>query len=273
MRIIRNHQRRGGFFFDNASVTNKLIVVNVLLFVFFYFFSSFFGAGFFETNIALTPSLIFAGKSLWTFFTSMFMHAGLFHLFANMFSLFFIGNFLEKIIGRKRLFLIYILSGLSGGIFFVLSGLIFSNDIPGVGASGAIFGLLGILSVLVPYSKIYLIAGPLIVILAQVVLIPIIPANFAVILNIFLNILIFGMIFAMFSFNPNFRKFAIPIELRMWLLPIVAIVPLVIIDFIGVDLPIGNSAHIGGLVVGLAYGFYLRKKFPNKTRMLSRHFQ
>src|SRR3990167_6888319 len=139
MKIIRTHQRRGGFFFDNASITNKLILVNVLLFVALYFSSSFLGAGFFEKNIALTPSLIFAGSSLWTFFTSMFMHAGLFHLFSNMFSLFFIGNFLEKIIGRKRLFWIYIFSGLSGGIFFVLSGMIFSSDIPGVGASGAIF--------------------------------------------------------------------------------------------------------------------------------------
>ncbi len=263
---------RGRFSIPNTSLTNKLILANVLVYIFSIFMIFAVDEKILLKNIALTPSLISSGQNLWTLFTSMFSHFMFFHIFANMFSLFFIGNFLEKLIGKKRLFWIYIFSGLTGGIFFTLSGIIFSNDIPGVGASGAIFGLLGVLAVLVPYSKIYLIAGPLMVLLAQVVLSPIIPANFAGIFNFAFNILVFGMIFAIFSFNQNIRKFAIPIELKMWLLPIIAIVPLVIVGFF-VELPIGNSAHIGGLVVGLAYGFYLRKKFPNKTRMLSRHFQ
>jgi membrane associated rhomboid family serine protease len=81
------------------------------------------------------------------------------------------------------------------------------------------------------------------------------------------------MIFSLMSFNPTLRKFSIPVELPMWLLPIIAIVPLVLIDQFITPLPIGNSAHIGGLVVGLFYGLYLKKKFPNKTRMISRHFR
>jgi membrane associated rhomboid family serine protease len=40
----------------------------------------------------------------------------------------------------------------------------------------------------------------------------------------------------------------------------------------GIGLPIGNTAHLGGLLVGLGYGFYLKNKYPNKTRMISRHF-
>ena len=258
-------------FFGKMSATNQLIIANVV----FYFISLFvifsFGEQFFLNNFALTPSAIIQGKTLWTLLTSMFSHLLFFHIFANMFSLFFIGNFLEKIIGRKRFFLVYLISGLIGGIFFVLSGLIFGSDVSGIGASGAVFGLLGVLAVLVPYSKISLILGPLILILANVLLNPIIPVNFAPAFNMIMNVLILAMIFSLFSFNPSMRRLAVPVELRMWLLPIIAIVPLVIIGFF-VDLPIGNSAHIGGLFIGLLYGFYLRQKFPNKTKMLSRHF-
>jgi len=41
---------------------------------------------------------------------------------------------------------------------------------------------------------------------------------------------------------------------------------------LGLGLPIGNIAHLGGLIVGLGYGFYLRKKFPRKTKMISKYF-
>jgi membrane associated rhomboid family serine protease len=255
------------------SITNKLILINVFLYFVSLFVLIGFGEKFFSDNVALTPSLILQGKSLWTFLTSMFSHVLFFHIFANMFSLFFIGNFLERIIGTKRFISVYLIAGLLGGIFFVLSGLIFGGiDVPGVGASGAIFGLLGVLAVLVPYSRIYLIAGPLLLILANFIINPFIPANFTSTFSLIINFLIFVMIFAIFSFNPSIRRFAIPIELPMWLLPIIAIVPLVVIGFF-VDLPIGNSAHIGGLVVGLVYGFYLRKKFPRKTERISKQFR
>ena len=44
-----------------------------------------------------------------------------------------------------------------------------------------------------------------------------------------------------------------------WFLPIVAIVPLVIIGLF-IELPIGNTAHLGGLIAGFAYGYYLKQK-------------
>ncbi len=259
-------------FLGNLSVTNQLILINIIFYIFSLFVLGFYGEKFFLDNFALAPSSILAGKNLWTFLTSMFTHTLFFHIFANMFSLFFIGNFLEKIIGKKRFISIYLISGILGGIFFVLSGTIFSNNMPGIGASGAIFGILGVLAILVPYSKIYLIVGPLILILAQFIIGPFVPSNLISFFNFIVNMLIILMIFSIFSFNSSMRKFAVPLELPMWLLPIIAVVPLVILEFF-VDLPIGNSAHIGGLIMGLFYGFYLKNKFPRKTRMIGRHFR
>ena len=41
---------------------------------------------------------------------------------------------------------------------------------------------------------------------------------------------------------------------------------------LGAGLGIGNTAHLGGLIIGLGYGFYLKKKYPHKTKMISRYF-
>jgi uncharacterized protein len=272
MRNFSLYSGNSGSFFGSLSLTIKLILVNVSFFIISLFILTLYGEEFFYTNLALTPSLIIQGKSLWTFLTSMFMHAGFFHLFANMFSLFFIGNFLEKIIGKKRFFLIYFLSGIVGGIFYVLASFLFGGmDTPAVGASGAIFGLLGILAVLVPFVKIYLILGPLVVLVVQAILGGLLPREFIPSLNIISNLLILVMIFSLFSFRSSFRKFALPLELPMWVIPIIAIVPLSVISFF-VSLPIGNSAHFGGLLVGLIYAFILKKKFPRKTMRLRSYF-
>jgi hypothetical protein len=271
VRVYRIDSSRKEIIDFGSNLTNKLVIANIIFYILMIF-----GIGFYGDKIidlfALTPSIILSGKNLWSFLTSMFMHGSFFHLFANMFSLFFIGNFLEKIIGRKRIFWVYLISGLVGGIFYVLATIIFGGiDIPAVGASGALFGLLGVLAVLVPNSKIYLITGPLILIVFEVIAIPFLPASLASIVSTIVNILILLMIFAIFSFNQNFRKFAVPLELSMWMLPFVAIIPLAIVGLF-VTLPIGNSAHFGGLLVGLIYGFYLKNKFPRKTADLNKRF-
>lgn len=271
MRNVYKISTRGRF--NGLSLTTQLIIVNVFLYIVGLILLAIYGEDFLLNNIALNPAFIISGKKLWTFLTSMFMHGSFFHIFANMFSLFFIGRFLEKIIGRKRFFWIYMISGLIGGGFFVLFSYMLGDlNMPAVGASGAIFGLLGVLAVIVPWSKVYLIVGPLLVILAEVVLSPFLPLNVLPFFSFIINMLILLMIFSLFSFNPVMRKIAVPVKLPMWLLPIIAIVPLSIIS-IFVELPIGNSAHFGGLVAGLVYAFYLRKKFPNKIKRISNHFK
>ena len=173
--------------------------------------------------IAIKPVSMLQGKYFWTFLTSMFMHAGFFHLFANMFSLLFIGGLVEKILGRKRYLSFYIISGLIAGAFFVLLSLIFSGDLNtyAVGASGALFGLIGLLMLLTPNLPVYIMFIPI----------------------------------------PIKMKYAAPgILIILWL-----------ISFAG-NLQIGNTAHFGGLIAGLTYGLYLRKKYRNKVRVIGRYF-
>lgn len=75
----------------------------------------------------------------WRFFTSMFLHIGFQHLLFNAYALFIFGAETERIFGRTRFIIIYVLSGLFGSLAsFVLGG----ADIS-AGASGAIFGIVG----------------------------------------------------------------------------------------------------------------------------------
>lgn len=75
---------------------------------------------------------------IWRLLTGTFLHAGFIHLFANMYSLFIIGSQLETFVGKRKFLFIYLISALSGSLMSCL----FSDSLS-VGASGAIFGLLG----------------------------------------------------------------------------------------------------------------------------------
>lgn len=265
---------------SQSSLTWRLIVVNTAIFFLVLIFQAYNPE--IITYLALTPALLFRGH-VWTLLTSMFIHASFFHLFVNMFSLFFIGSFVERIVGKKRYSWLYILSGISAGLFFAILAQFFgmgffekifgNSNIAGVGASGAIFGLLGVLAVITPQARVYLIGGPLIAIVVQAILQAIFPASaLFTVLSFLLTIYIFFSIFVIFSANTRMRRLAVPIQLSFWALPIIAIVPLVIVG-IFVPLPIGNMAHLGGLIVGIAYGIYLRKRYRKKVDMLGRMFR
>ena len=209
-------------FFGGFSVTVNLILINLICFVLFAFLIS---SGIISIDsIAIKPSNIFQAKYLWTFLTSMFMHGGFFHIFANMFSLFFVGSLVEKILGAKRYLYFYLVSGLFASLFFVLMSLVWSSDFNAyaVGASGALFGLIGLLMLLTPNLSVYLMFIPI----------------------------------------PIKMKYAAPgILIVLWLISITA------------DVGIGNTAHLGGLICGLIYGIYLRRKYPKKVQMLNRLFR
>jgi len=90
-----------------------------------------------------TPAGVAHGE-WWRLFTSMFLHANILHIAMNMYSLYYVGTILEHVIGRWRFLLLYLVSGVAGAA----GALIWTPNQPTVGASGAIFGVLGALFVL-----------------------------------------------------------------------------------------------------------------------------
>lgn len=270
--------------FRKFNITTWLIIVNVIVFILIYVLRL---SGFAEQKLlsifALQATAFFSGN-IWMLLTSMFSHIWLPHLFFNMISLFFIGNFLEKIIGRKKFLWFYLLSGIFAGIFYAVLSFFFgttdlgarifvSPEIFSLGASGAIFGIAGLLTILTPKMKVYLIMGPILAIILQTTLSSLFPNMQGLsLINLLVTFYIFLAIFSMFSFNPTLRKLALPMGMPFYLLPIVAIVPLIIIGLF-VPLPIGNTAHIGGLIAGLTYGLFLKNKYKRKTDMIGRKFR
>ena len=144
---------------------------------------------------ALVPAAVTRGQ-VWLLLSSMFLHAGFIHLTLNMLSLYFLGSFVERAFGKGRFLALYLSSGLAGGIAYLYFG---AFEGPVVGASGAIFGLLG-------------------------------------------GVLGYSLRRGTFSWqNPLIRQLLILTILNL---------------YIGFSVPnISNTAHIGGLLGGAAFGW------------------
>jgi len=90
----------------------------------------------------------------WTIVTNLFIHGGVWHIFANMITLYFFGSFLCRLIGVKKFLLVYFAGGILGNIVFIL--LPPSPFSIAIGASGAVFALAGVLVVLMPKLRVLL---------------------------------------------------------------------------------------------------------------------
>lgn len=134
-----------------AFITIALIILNV------YFFIQEMMAPDLEKFIsqyALVPSLIdFSNiETLKPFITSQFLHAGLFHLISNMWFLKIFGDNVEEVFGSYIFLIIYLASGVAGGLLqYFFSP---TSEIPMLGASGAVAGVLGAYLVWFPHHKI-----------------------------------------------------------------------------------------------------------------------
>jgi membrane associated rhomboid family serine protease len=96
----------------------------------------------------------------WMFVTHVFLHGGLIHLGSNLFALLLFGSILEKTIGSKNFLIIFFAAGIVSGF----ADLIFYTS--AVGASGAIFGVMGSLAVIRPKLVVWVMGAPMYMIVA-----------------------------------------------------------------------------------------------------------
>jgi membrane associated rhomboid family serine protease len=94
---------------------------------------------------------------VWRLVTAQYLHAGMGHILFNMIALHFLGRPLERMWSARRFFGIYTMCGLAGNIFYTILGSkgVIPAQMPAVGASGSIYGLLGIVAVLFPTATVY----------------------------------------------------------------------------------------------------------------------
>lgn len=116
-------------------VTYILIVLNLMVFLYGILHGNDELINMFGNNYELVQN-----GEFYRLFTCMFVHADILHILFNMIALYSIGPVVERYYGKSKFLLIYLVSGLLGSIF---SGVFMTADSISIGASGAIFGLLG----------------------------------------------------------------------------------------------------------------------------------
>jgi membrane associated rhomboid family serine protease len=145
---------------DNTSrrtipvLTYALIAVNVL-----FFFVELGSGDAFVVQWAFVPSRFLAspGGDFLTLFTSMFMHAGWVHLMGNMLYLWIFGDNVEDRFGHIRFLIFYLLCGIAAT--FAQMAFSSGSNVPNLGASGAIAGVLGAYILMFPHGKVNVLMG------------------------------------------------------------------------------------------------------------------
>jgi len=167
---------------------------------------------------------LMTASALLPFVTSMFLHGGLWHLLGNMLSLFVFGPNVEDRFGHIGFFTVYLACGLAAGITQIAFSA--GADIPVVGASGAIAGVMGAFFVMYPKARV--------VSVIPIVVIPLIvrvPAFFYLLFWIGMNV-INALKEMQLSMNDT-----VSAGVAWW-------------------------AHIGGFAIGMIYAGLLAKKKP-----------
>ena len=126
-------------------ITYALIIINVLVFILSVFNDSIL------PMFAVNRELIVNFGQYYRLITGMFLHGSILHLLFNMYALYIIGMQLESFLGKAKYLIVYLLSGIGASMLSIF----FSNSFS-IGASGAIFGLMGALLYFGYHYRVYL---------------------------------------------------------------------------------------------------------------------
>jgi membrane associated rhomboid family serine protease len=137
-----------------TPVVKWLLIINVGVFVSGFLIR---GLGAFQFDwFSVWPESFAKTMQVWRYVSYQFLHAGLGHIFWNMFVLYFFGTMLENFWGSRKFLTFYLVCGSTGGIFYpILAHIGWLPTAQLVGASGSILGLLAAAAILFPKMQVY----------------------------------------------------------------------------------------------------------------------
>ena len=129
-------------------VTIGLIIINTIIFILMYMMNN---EDYYIQKYSVWGYGIVNNGEYYRLITGAFLHGGVSHYIINMYSLYVLGSQIEGFLGRGKYLAVYMFSALIGSLFSIIF-----NTIPSVGASGAIFGILGSLLYFGYHYRVYL---------------------------------------------------------------------------------------------------------------------
>ncbi|MDY6769459.1 MAG: rhomboid family intramembrane serine protease [Candidatus Nanohaloarchaea archaeon] len=167
-----------------------------------------------------------AFRQPWRLVTGLFLHGGILHLLVNSIVLWSFGRQLEQLLGTKRFLQVLLSAGIVSMVAMALSGILLDLDIPALGMSGALFGLVTFLAVVRPRMRVL--------------------AFFVIPLRIRHAVGIFAAV-DLWNLAAQVLGTAGPYQLLF-----------------GPSLHVGSAAHLAGLLVGLVYGYAWRDRYRRR---------
>ena len=147
---MRNTIINRRFKYTDVNATAILIIINVIVFILQNIFAKL------PYILSMVPIYIRLRHGYWQFFTYMLSHVDFWHLLSNMLGLYIFGRIVERSVGSREFLLYYLLTGTLAGFasyfFYLYSGSLFTVVL---GASGALYAIMLLFSVLFPNAVVY----------------------------------------------------------------------------------------------------------------------